>query len=116
EALKEKLDAYTQIAYRAYANGQNLDSIVQLLPKEIRITLIDDSGKVEYDNILENLSNIDNHSARPEIIQAKSEGTGADIRTSSSNSVEYLYYVKYYEDFYLRVALPYDIRVQHFLK
>lgn len=116
EALEEKLNAYTQIAHRAYSEGQNLDSIVQLLPKEIRITLINDSGKVQYDNILENLSGLDNHSERPEIIQAKMEGTGTDIRTSSSNSVEYLYYVKYYEDFYLRVALPYDIQVQHFLK
>ena len=43
-------------------------------------------------------------------------GSGSHIRTSASNSQKYLYYAKRFSSCYIRVALPYDVQVQHFLK
>ena len=116
EALEEKLDAYTDITNMAYTKGQNLDSVANLLPATIRLTLIDDTGLVRYDNAINDLSELENHLQRPEIIQAKSGKKGSNIRISTSNNVEYLYYGKHFNGHYIRVALPYDIKVQQFVK
>src|SRR5690606_12816546 len=80
------------------------------------LTLIDGQGVVQYDNAIKELATLKNHSHRPEIVEAKANGRGVNIRTSSSNNVEYLYYAKQFNDSFIRVALPYDIRVQQFLK
>lgn len=116
EALEEKLDAYIDIAHAAYAKGLDLDSVAKLLPPKIRITLINEQGLVHYDNAITDLSSLENHAARPEVIVAKSSGVGSNIRTSTSNNLEYLYYVKHFNGYYIRAALPYDIRVQEFVK
>lgn len=116
EALEEKLDGYTEITNIALSKGQDIDSLVILFPENIRLTLIDGDGIVQYDNAIRDLSTLENHSHRPEIVEAKANGKGANIRTSSSNNVEYLYYAKQFNDSFIRVALPYDIRVQQFLK
>lgn len=116
EALEEKLDAYTDITNMAYSKGQDLDSVATLLPAKIRLTLINDMGLVKYDNAINDLSELENHAERPEILEAKSGGKGVNIRTSTSNNVEYLYYVKYFNGYYIRAALPYDVKVQQFIK
>lgn len=116
EALEEKLDAYTDITNMALSKGQDLDSVASLLPAKIRLTLIDGQGIVQYDNAIKDLSTLGNHAERPEIIVAKTRGKGANIRISSSNNVEYLYYVKHFNGYYIRAALPYDIKVQQFIK
>lgn len=116
EALEEKLDGYTEITNIGLSKGQDMDSLVALFPEHIRLTLIDGHGVVQYDNAIRDLSTLENHSHRPEIVEAKAYGRGVNIRTSSSNNLEYLYYAKQFNDSFLRVALPYDIRVQQFLK
>ncbi len=116
EALEEKLDAYTDITNMAYSKGLDLDSVASLLPSKIRLTLIDDKGLVKYDNAINDLSELENHAERPEILEAKSGGKGANIRTSTSNNVEYLYYVKHFNGYFIRAALPYDVKVQQFIK
>lgn len=116
EALEEKLDGFTEITNIALSKGQDMDSLVALFPEHIRLTLIDSHGVVQYDNAIKELAILENHSGRPEIVAAKASGKGANIRTSSSNNVEYLYYAKQFNDSFIRVALPYDIRVQQFLK
>src|SRR5690606_10315894 len=43
-------------------------------------------------------------------------GRGSNIRLSSSNSVEYLYHAKKYDDaYFIRVALPYDVELKSFI-
>jgi len=116
EALEEKLDAYTEITNIAIAKGQNLDSVVSFFPSNIRLSLINHSGNVQYDNAIKNINRLENHSQRPEIIKARSAKNGTDIRTSSSNNIAYLYYAKRFNDYYIRLALPYDIKVQQFMK
>lgn len=121
EALEEKLDAYVEIINAGLLNRdrdytQVLDSLIQLLPRNIRLSLIDKQGNVLFDNSIENLSRLENHAKRPEIVKALKVGKGTDIRTSVSNSQEYLYYAKKSGDQFIRMALPYDIQVQRFLK
>jgi len=116
EALEEKLDAYTHIANKALEKGQHLDSVMAFFPKEMRLSLINHQGIVLYDNAINDLSRLENHSKRPEILDAKFNGKGVHTRISSSNNVEYLYYVKQFSDYYIRVALPYDVQVQQFMK
>ncbi len=116
EALEEKLDGYTEITNIGLSKGQDMDNLVALFPEHIRLTLIDGQGVVQYDNAIKELATLENHSHRPEIVEAKANGRGVNIRTSSSNNLEYLYYAKQFNDSFIRVALPYDIRVQQFLK
>jgi signal transduction histidine kinase/HAMP domain-containing protein len=116
EALEEKLDAYTSVIKAALDKEQNPDSILPLLPANIRLTLINFKGKVLYDNVIDEVSHLENHLSRPEIMALQKDDRGSDIRISSSNQLEYLYYARSFPDYYIRVALPYDVQVQHFLK
>jgi len=141
EALEEKLDAYTEIVSASLKKNhtfqssidsletnrwsvnaiksnyvQSIDSVVDLLPANLRMTIIDRQGNVLYDNIIEDNALSENHAERPEIIKAKETGRGSHIRVSSSNNQKYLYYAKQNNDFFIRVAFPYDVQIQDFLK
>ncbi len=122
EALEERLDAYCDIVYAyisergAAVTGTEMDSLLAILPANLRLTYIAADGKVLYDNLFPDPGQLENHSGRPEIAAAASAGQGYDIRESASNSQPYLYYAKYYGNAVMRAALPYDIQVQHFLK
>ena len=82
----------------------------------MRVTLVDPEGQVLYDNRLAPGMSFENHAGRPEILQAARHGKGSDVRVSASNSRKYLYYAKRFDRYYIRMALPFDIRVRHFLK
>ena len=120
EALEEKLDACADITSRYIDRHDRpaalFDSLSQLLPPDMRVTLIDLQGRVQYDNRLTPGTPLENHAHRPEILQAAQRGKGSDIRVSASNSRKYLYYAKQFDRYYIRMALPYDIQVRHFLK
>jgi len=121
EALKEKLDVYTNII-QAAISGNSLKpeiavaSVKQMLPSDLRITLIDAKGNVQYDNMVDDYSQMDNHLNREEIQLALQNGTGSYIRESESTHQPYLYYAKKTGDTYIRVALQYNIQLQRFLK
>jgi signal transduction histidine kinase len=120
EALEEKLDAFADVAHHMLessdASPQTFVRLMELLPANIRLTWIDREGAVLYDNVIDNVAQMENHAQRPEIIHAREHLRGKHIRISSSNNAEYLYYAKRYDRYYIRVALPYDIQVRHFLK
>ncbi|GHS93603.1 two-component sensor histidine kinase [Bacteroidia bacterium] len=121
EALEEKLDAYANLINEELRveNGElfvDFNSQFSTLNSQLRLTLIDRQGNVLYDNEIKETSQMENHAQRPEIKTAREKGKGRDIRISSSNEKEYLYYAKRFNDYYIRVALPYDIQVRHFLK
>lgn len=119
EALEKKLDAYASIVYKSILVN-NTDSIyldqqlLDLLPKNLRVSIIDNEGNVQADNVAGLID--DNHSQREEILEALKKGTGSEIRKSASNAQEYLYYAKQYPRFYIRVALPYDRQIQNTLE
>jgi signal transduction histidine kinase len=119
EALEEKLDAYAEIIngslekYPDFASA--IENLSGLLPKNLRITLINQNGNVAYDNAI-GRTMPENHATRPEIVLAKTNGHGSNIRTSATNNQKYLYYAKQGNGYFIRVAFPYDIKVQAFLK
>jgi two-component system OmpR family sensor kinase/two-component system phosphate regulon sensor histidine kinase PhoR len=89
--------------------------MVQYMPADLRVTLIDWNGNVLYDNRLD-ADSMENHLKRPEIQKAIGFSAGSNVRMSASNSVRYLYYAKKYnEGYFVRVALPYDVKIHSFL-
>jgi signal transduction histidine kinase len=119
--LEEKLNAYTDIidrklAQQSQSQTATLDSLISCFPNNIRITLIDRLGNVMYDNAIKETDEMENHALRTEIIEAHKKGKGRDIHRSHYNETEYLYYAKQFNNYFVRVALPYDIQVRHVLK
>jgi signal transduction histidine kinase len=116
DALEERLDAYAGEIERLGSVGAPLDELVGLMPHDLRVTLIDRDGVVVYDNRLP-VSSMDNHSDRPEVKSAATDGSGTSIRLSDSAGEKYLYYAKDSGgEVVVRVALPYNIEVQSLLK
>ena len=111
EALEERLDGYTEIIHQYINNDkENLDpqlnNLLPILPANLRVTIINNNGYTLFDNQLEERNQ--NLSTRPEIIEAKENRKGSSLRKSTSTQTEYLYYAKYSNNKYIRVALPYD--------
>ncbi len=81
-----------------------------------RITIIDFSGKVIYDDTLP-LDSLDNHRNRPEIDQALKKGSGYHIsRHSASNGRLYFYSATKGKHVILRSAIPYSASLRELLK
>ena len=116
--LKERLDVYAMVISKQIAKdgwNQNSEKLISLFPEKIRITIIEKDGKLLYDNALTSIS--ENHSNRPEIIQAIRDGSGSNVRTSSSNNITYLYYAKNSGDgTIVRLALPNDSSIHTFIE
>ncbi len=118
-ALTEKLDVYAGMVNTVFMRSGNysaIDSLSGVFPPDIRLTLINSMGRVLYDNVLTDTLELENHAGRPEIRYARRNGTGVFIRTSSSTNQAYLYYAKRFNNYYVRVALPYNIQVKDFLR
>lgn len=121
EILEEKLDTYTEIVNASLIEKTEnytsvLDSVLRVFPDNIRLSLIDTKGVVQFDNSIENVDELENHNQRLEIQNALQNGKGTNIRISTSNHQAYLYYAKKFENYFIRMALPYDAKTQHFLK
>ena len=63
----------------------------------LRITCIDKNGKVTYDSLAD-ITELENHKDRPEIIQAMEEGEGLAVRISGTFDRSTFYYAKRLED------------------
>lgn len=74
------------------SNSIYLDSLIKLSGKDVnaRITIVDTLGKVLADSE-KNPSKMQNHSDRPEIVMALSNGNGSSIRYSSTVKKNMLY-------------------------
>lgn len=118
EALIDKLDTYASIIYKSIINAgsDSLDiqpDIVEVLPRNLRISVIDNKGVVLIDNLPNAVEKC--HFNRKEIIEAKKTGAGFDIRKSLYNDTKYLYYAKQFPRFFIRVALPYNLELKNSL-
>ena len=123
EALESQLDGYVEVIYQYI--GQNhlvandtivISPLIKILPSDLRVTLIDAEGKVFYEKDTHDLKSLNNHLDRPEIMKALYQDYGSNIRMSASLNHEYLYYAKFFNNYFIRVALPYDVQVQNTLK
>ncbi len=119
-AMEEKLNAYADLILANTAHLSrpiaSVDSVLAHFPDKIRITLIDKTGRVLYDNRINDPSKLPNHTDRPEIVRANKLMQGSDARISDSNGIEYFYYAKRVNDSFIRIALPYDKEIKEKLK
>ena len=95
-------------------NLSGTEDVVQYFPDTIRLTIINWNGNVMYDNKVD-AHTMENHLKRPEIQKAISNRTGSSIRESVSTNKKYQYYAKKYDNYFIRVALPYNMELNSFL-
>jgi two-component system, OmpR family, phosphate regulon sensor histidine kinase PhoR len=122
--LNDELDNITKVVDK-YIRSNNIystgnwiltDSIVKLLPHEnLRVTVVNPSGDVFYDSSVRDWKSMENHKNRPEISESLYSEFGKAIRKSDSTGEEYYYYAKYYNTYFIRAAVVYDIKVINFL-
>jgi two-component system, OmpR family, phosphate regulon sensor histidine kinase PhoR len=93
-----------------------LDSLVKILPHEdLRLTVIGNTGDVLYDSFVSDWTGMVNHKDRPEIMEATYSDFGTTIRHSGTTGEDYYYYARFYNRYYVRAALIYNISVANFL-
>jgi len=96
---------------------QKIDSLLKITPQpDLRITIIDKSGEVFYDNFVDELENMENHIDRPEIQGSLNNHFGTSIRKSTTTGQEYYYYTHFYHDYFIRTAAIYNIEIKTFLQ
>ena len=123
KSLENMLDGNANFIHR-YIKGRHIvfpdstermDELTAYLSDNLRLTIIDKTGRVMYDNLLDEKT-MTNHTDRPEIQKAMVSGSGSNIRMSDSNHIRYLYYARNYDGaYFIRVALPYEVEVRPFL-
>ncbi|MCE1198216.1 MAG: ATP-binding protein [Marinilabiliales bacterium] len=122
--LENKLEGYTDLIYRFIDERKlneskdfgQLDSLKKILPPEIsRITLIDLTGNVLYDNTVSAYKEMENHSSRPEVRKSAESGSGYDIRHSTTTRLDYFYFSKKYKGLIIRSAVIFNVAVKNYL-
>jgi len=116
ETLSLRLQDYNNLLAEELDTTQRNSGISNTVKDKIggaslRITIIDEHGKVVYDNVRKDYGKMGNHSSRKEFREALAYGTGTDIsRPSQSTGDRYFYCANYYPEkrLVIRTALPYD--------
>ena len=97
-------------------NYQIVDSLVGILPqKELRITIIGPTGTVLYDSSVKDWLTMANHKDRPEVMQSTYSDFGTSVRRSETTGKDYYYYSRFYNRYYIRAAVVYNINIVNFL-
>lgn len=89
--VMDDLEVYGRM-FAVEMNGEaETQSALHSLEEDIRVTLVHADGTVYYDNFADPNA-MDNHADRPEIRQALENGSGSDIRNSSTVDQSAFYY------------------------
>lgn len=78
-------------------NPENFHKLIELDLENLRVTIINTDGLVEYDSEYDNDS-MENHNNRPEIIQARKKGEANSVRHSVTMGKDSFYYAKVLEN------------------
>lgn len=113
EVIANYIDTHELINRHAVDSVKNIES---LLPRQLRFTIINENGDVLYDNNIQNNQSLENHKTRPEISSALIHKTGSAIRQSASTGTDFYYFALHSDNFFVRVALPYDVDLKNFLQ
>ena len=122
EGLESTLDGYTEIIHRYIGHNltdtleKKMPLIMDLLPGNIRVSIIKNDGTVIFDNYKDDLEDIENHRERPELKKALMKNHGSHIRLSQTTNEKFIYYAKFYNQYFVRVAQLYDIQIEAFLQ
>jgi len=123
--LENTLENVTEVThnfidfYKLMESGDftKADTLKMLIPQQnIRVTIIDEKGKVLYDSSVKDYAGMENHFHRPEVQRALYAEYGANIRRSDTTKKEYYYYAHHYGNYFVRAAMVYDINLRHFLQ
>lgn len=126
ELLNTQLQNYNNqlCDFLADHHGVNSDSMqsyvtTHMMPN-LRVTLIEPSGKVVYDNTNADWKSFANHSSRKEVQDALMYGSGYSIsrQSESIQGEEYFYSARYYPPYriIIRSALPYNLSLAEHLQ
>ncbi|MEG1544498.1 MAG: histidine kinase dimerization/phospho-acceptor domain-containing protein, partial [Tannerellaceae bacterium] len=118
EKLNHVLSNYNYQLYRQTQHSVDVARTVRLFiedipQKELRVTIIDPSGKVVFDNTA--TEGLGNHNNRSEVRKARMYNEGFAIRSSSSTGKRYFYSASNIGGYIYRSAIPYDPYVQGML-
>lgn len=89
--VMDDLEAYGRMFAVEMNDEAETQSALHSLEEDIRVTLVHADGTVYYDNFADPNA-MDNHADRPEIRQALENGSGSDIRNSSTVDQSAFYY------------------------
>ncbi len=110
ERLAKKLQLYTDYAHTEIklSKSEKLShAFEQELKKEnVTITILNSMGISKFD-FFSPTNAIKDYSSCPEFIDAKKEGEGKDIRISSIDKKKYVFFVKKYDNQYIRASIPF---------
>jgi signal transduction histidine kinase len=117
--LSLQLQLYNQHLLEAVEDGEPHETYIATHQKpfeDLRISIIDFSGTVLYDNMLP-VNTLDNHQKRPEVADALKKGSGYHIgRQSTSDGIEYFYSATRGKQFIARTAIPYSASLRELLQ
>lgn len=111
EKLNSVLSNYNYQLYQRSLRTPDMDITIRDFIKDIpqndlRVTIIDPSGQVMFDN--SGADELSNHNDRSEVIKARHNGEGFAIRKSNSTGMHYFYSASNFDGYVFRTALPYD--------
>ena len=117
--LSLQLQLYNRHLLEAVEDGEPHETYIATHQKpfeDLRISIIDFSGTVLYDNMLP-VNTLDNHQKRPEVADALIKGSGYHIgRQSTSDGIEYFYSATRGKQFIARTAIPYSASLRELLQ
>lgn len=123
EQLDQLLSTYNQTIHKFIElnswDHSTLTSFLQVFPdSNLRVTVVGRDGWVLFDSYVPDVSQLDNHLNRPEIIEAEQNNTGkgVSIRQSASTNIDFYYLAHKFDHFYVRSALPYNMGLAVMLK
>ncbi|MFR6382318.1 MAG: hypothetical protein ACLUOS_09070 [Odoribacter splanchnicus] len=114
ENFKASLNAYAEIianyvdSHRLIADKRldSLNNLLPLLPRGLRVSIIDRQGKVLYDTYRRG-RNGRKSLVPPEIAQALTQSNGMNIRKSETTGIDYYYDARLFNNYFVRVSTLY---------